>query len=302
VRTRFSIFPVALAVLAALAVLVAANALRWRRAMAVSDAPAPAAAATEDAGPVALPEHERWTVFRAGAEKEEAPVQAGGPSDRYRLAGVFVPIGGSPSAPKALGATAIVDDKSTGGQLLAGEGDKLGDWQIVAVRSECVVLRGPGGREARLLVAASSLAGADGGTATEPAAAEPAPTILETNRFGNRIATNRWEFSRAAIMDYYNELMDDPARVSELFVAMTPDRAADGKIAGFKLNDGGERAFYEAVGLKNGDIVRQVNSFNMTSRKRAEYFIGEVVQGRMGTIVLDIEREGRPEKLVYFIR
>ena len=195
-----------------------------------------------------------------------------------------------------------MDDKTTGAQLLAGEGDRLGDRHIVAVRSECVVLRDAGGREARLAVAASSLAGDGASAAADAAGSESAPTVLETNRFGNRIATNRWEFSRAAIMAYYDELMDDPARASELFVAMTPDRAADGTIAGFKLNDGGERAFYEAVGLRNGDIVRQVNSFNMTSRKRAEYFIGEVVQGRMGTIVLDIEREGRPEKLVYFIR
>jgi type II secretory pathway component PulC len=298
---RPAIVPAALAVLAALALVLAANAYRWRKAMALPPAPAAIAAAAADAPRAALPAAERWTVFRARSAPAAPPAPVEGPAARFRLAGVFVPIGGSPSAPKALGATAIVDDKTTGAQLLAGEGDKLGDWTIVAVRSECVVLRDAGGREARLAVVASSLAAA-GGAAADAAGTESAPTVLETNRFGNRIATNRWEFSRAAIMDYYNELMDDPARVSELFVAMTPDRAADGKIAGFKLNDGGERAFYEAVGLKNGDIVRQVNSFNMTSRKRAEYFIGEVVQGRMGTIVLDIEREGRPEKLVYFIR
>lgn len=298
--SRFPIVPAALAVLAALALVLAANAYRWRKAMALPPAPAPAAAT--EVPRAALPSPERWTVFRAKTTPAAPPAPVEGPAARFRLAGVFIPIGGSPSAPKALGATAIVDDKTTGAQLLAGEGDRLGDWNIVAVRSECVVLRDAGGRKARLAVAASSLAAADSGAAAEAAGSESAPTVLETNRFGNRIATNRWEFSRAAIMDYYNELMDDPARVSELFVAMTPDRAADGKIAGFKLNDGGERAFYEAVGLKNGDIVRRVNSFNMVSRKRAEYFIGEVVQGRMGTIVLDIEREGRPEKLVYFIR
>jgi len=301
VRSRFSIVPAALAVLALLAVLLAANALRWRRETALPPPPAPAAPPAEPAETDVIPSPERWTVFRADASLASPPPPAGGPAERFRLAGVFVPVGGLPNAPKALGHTAIVDDKTTGAQFLACEGEKLAEWTIVAVRSECVVLRGADGREARLLVAASSLAG-DGGGAAETAEAAPAPEVLETNRFGNRIGTNRWEFARSAILEYYNELMDDPARVSELFTAMTPDRGADGKIAGFKLNDGGERAFYEAVGLKNGDIVRQVNSFNMTSRKRAEYFIGEVVQGRMGTVVLDIEREGRPEKLVYFLR
>jgi hypothetical protein len=40
----------------------------------------------------------------------------------------------------------------------------------------------------------------------------------------------------------------------------------------------------------------------MTSRRRAEYFIGEFVKGRVNAFVLDIERGGRPAKLVYQVR
>jgi len=40
----------------------------------------------------------------------------------------------------------------------------------------------------------------------------------------------------------------------------------------------------------------------MTSQRRAEYFIGEFVQGRLGAVVLDIERNGQPTKLVYLIK
>jgi len=56
------------------------------------------------------------------------------------------------------------------------------------------------------------------------------------------------------------------------------------------------------VGLQHGDVVRKVNSMRMTSQRRAEYFIGEFVQGRLGAVVLDIERNGQPTKLVYLIK
>ena len=60
--------------------------------------------------------------------------------------------------------------------------------------------------------------------------------------------------------------------------------------------------FFADVGLRQGDVVRRVNSLHMTSQKRAEYFIGEFVKGELGAVVLDIDREGRPEKLVYLIK
>ena len=56
------------------------------------------------------------------------------------------------------------------------------------------------------------------------------------------------------------------------------------------------------MGLRQGDVVRRVNSLHMTSQKRAEYFIGEFVKGGLGAVVLDIERDGRPEKLVYLVK
>jgi type II secretory pathway component PulC len=64
----------------------------------------------------------------------------------------------------------------------------------------------------------------------------------------------------------------------------------------------GEKEFFSAAGLQEGDVVRKVNSMNMTSQKRAEYFIGEFLQNRVTALVFDIERENKAQKLIYFIR
>ncbi len=56
------------------------------------------------------------------------------------------------------------------------------------------------------------------------------------------------------------------------------------------------------MGLRDGDVVRKVNSMRMTSQRRAEYFIGEFVQDRLGAVVIDVERDGQPQKLVYLVK
>ncbi|MEI7782138.1 MAG: hypothetical protein WCJ18_09475 [Planctomycetota bacterium] len=56
------------------------------------------------------------------------------------------------------------------------------------------------------------------------------------------------------------------------------------------------------LAVREGDVVRKVNSMIMTSQKRAEYFIGEFLQNRVSAIVFDIERDNKPQKLIYFIR
>jgi len=41
---------------------------------------------------------------------------------------------------------------------------------------------------------------------------------------------------------------------------------------------------------------------SMTSQSRAEYFINEFVKNRVNGFVLDIERGGKKEKLIYMVR
>ena len=234
---------------------------------------------------------EFWSHFKA---EGEAPAAAAGPlAGRYRLAGVFRMLSGG-------GECAILDDLKEQRQLLLAQGEEEDGLRVEQVGADFAVVS-DGTRRERLAIAP----GAGGGEGAEAVEAEAAPvqTVISTNRFGARVGETRWEFSRDAVMEYYQEMMDHPERLVGLFNALEPDYGADESIEGYRLNTArGEAKFFDEVGLKQGDVVRRVNSLHMTSQKRAEFFIGEFVKGRLGAVVLDIEREGKPEKLIYLIK
>ena len=83
---------------------------------------------------------------------------------------------------------------------------------------------------------------------------------------------------------------------------MKPVYTADGWIEGYKLGIEGERDFFDAMGLKEGDIVRQVNNVKMSNRKRAEFFVTQFVENEATAFALDVERAGITEKLTYAVR
>ena len=240
-----------------------------------------------------------WKLFRSGAPMTPATT-AGALSARYRLAGVFL-ILTDPGADDAENRCAILDDLQEQRQVLAAEGEDVGPARVVRVASDHVVLS-DGEREETIVLAAGTLSGREKAGGADASAAKPAQ-ILETNRFGNRVGETRWEINKQAVLDYYQEMMDNPERLAGLFMAMEPARDEEGKVAGYRLNmDLGEKEFYTQVGLQQGDVVRKVNSMRMTSQRRAEYFIGEFVQNRLGAVVIDVERNGEPKKLVYLVK
>ena len=288
----------ALALLALAALLALRLAFAWRSAGASGELlPAPGVAAE----PFRWPELAAgvWNVFRSGAAPA-APAPAGQLAARYRLAGVFL-ILTDPGASAAENRCAILDDVQEKRQILAAEGEDVGPARIVRVAADYVVLSADG-REETLVLAAGTLSGAGDSGAAGASAAEAAK-ILETNRFGNRVGETRWEINKQAVLEYYQEMMDNPERLAGLFMAMEPDRDGEGKVDGYRLNTArGEKEFYNLVGLRDGDVVRKVNSMRMTSQRRAEYFIGEFVQNRLGAVVIDVERDGQPQKLVYLVK
>lgn len=285
------------ALAALLALRLALDLLGARRAREAVPAAVPASAE-----PFRWPAMEAadWNVFRSDAAPA-AGGAAGALAARYRLAGVFLVLSDDEDRSAPEHRCAILDDLRNQQQHLALEGENLDEVRVVRVESDHVVLS-DGAREEAIYLAAGTLPGAE--TAGErPAATVPPPTVLESNRFGNRIGETRWEFSRQAVLEYYQEMMDNPERLASLFLAMEADRDQEGKVAGYRLNTSvGEKEFYTQVGLRDGDVVRKVNSMRMTSQRRAEYFIGEFVQGRLGAVVLDIERDGKPQKLVYLVK
>ncbi|HEY8241727.1 MAG TPA: hypothetical protein VIH35_09785 [Kiritimatiellia bacterium] len=237
-----------------------------------------------------------WQVFVRSAA---GPADRSGPAaKRFRLAGTFFTYAEGESAPAA-NRRAILDDLEKSGQYLVAEGQDIDGYLVARIAQDHVILR-QGGIDTELRLSFGGEGqGAETSVAGGEAVAEP---VLERTPFGDRVGTNRWVITRDGLLGYYRELVDDPERIAALYMSLKPDYRADNTIGGYLLDVEGEGEFFRAMGLEQGDVIRKVNSMNMTSQKRAEYFIGEFVKNRVNAFVLDIERGGKTEKLIYMIR
>jgi type II secretory pathway component PulC len=263
----------ALAALAAVGALAIAAASTWYQRRLPEPSPPPEAPADTGATvePADIPER-HWVALRGGPGG--APVATGeAASGRFRLAGVFVALGGEAdgSAPYR---KAIIDDLQDGQQYLAGEDEPAGPARVLRVEADRVTLRIEGRtEELRLrydhpMTAAGELALTGMEEGGEGEGTEPP---LEVNAYGRRVQENRWVLSRDALTAYYREMLDYPERVALLYETFEPDRAPDGGIQGYRINVRGEEDFLHAVGLQANDVVREVNSLRMTSQTRAEF-------------------------------
>lgn len=218
---------------------------------------------------------------------------AGG--SRYRLAGTFA----VESETGQRIHKAIVDDAVSGEQRIVGEGDRIPDASVLNISRERIRLQA-GAEIVELSVEFT------GGAASNAAVTAPgdtnalATTAGVSNKFGCvKIKDDRWQFQRQPLLDYYQELLDEPDRMVAVFDSLKPVRDSNNRITGYMLGVEGEKEFFEAVGLTQGDIIRQVNSVAMTNRRRAEFFIDEFLKNRMNAIVLEVERDGQRRKQVY---
>lgn len=227
--------------------------------------------------------------------------ESGPLSGRYRLVGTFFLFG--QTAPRDEQRSAVLDDLQKNQQHLVREGDRVDEFEIARVFEDRALLRA-GGQEYELRL---SFALAEAMPEPVPGAAASATNsleeqpALETSRFGKRVGANRWVFRREELMNYYREVLDEPERIAALYLSLKPNYK-DNEVAGYMLQGEGEAEFFQAVGLREGDVVRRVNSMRMVSQRRAEYFISEFLKNRVSALVLDVEREGKPEKLIYLIR
>ncbi len=246
-----------------------------------------------------------WRTLRGAGEAVAVP-DRGGPREHYRLAGVLImQEGNGVERGDEDRRFAILDRLENGHQLILGEGEEDEGVRAVRIENEYVLLA-EGEREEMVFLAPPAIGGKRGGGGREkgrdtgkPTAPEP----LETNRFGARVGEARWEIERTELLKYAQEVMDDPRRVSGMYLGMEPDYNEEREIEGYRLNTKcGEAEFYGMIGLEDGDVIRRVNSIKMTSQRRAEFLMGEFFQERLGTVVLDIERDGEPKKLVYLFR
>lgn len=244
-----------------------------------------------------IPEN-AWDVFDFTGDQ---PV--GAKSDRYRLAGTFFIMGVDESASERQ-RLAIIDDIASNQQHMVREGQTFQDHEIVRIFQDRLIMRRDAVEVELTLSFQEVLEGSKPSAPSETQKTDSVlgQEVLESNRFGKRIGEKRWVIDKRAIVGYYQELLDNPERIAAVYMSMKPAYDSEGSVGGYTLQKEGEKEFFDAVGLLEGDTIRKVNSMRMTSQKRAEYFIGEFMKERLGAVVLDIEREGKPEKLIYLFR
>jgi type II secretory pathway component PulC len=196
---------------------------------------------------------------------------------------------------------AVLDDIRKHDQRIVAEGDTWDDIRVESIYIDHVVLIQSGIREEIWL---SLLTSSSGSSASQSDGAVTNSAIgsevgISTNRFGSQVADYRWVFKRQALMDYAKSVADDSVRMAQLFDSLKPIYDERKRIRGYELETQGEADFFRDVGLKENDQVQKVNGMDMSNRRRAEFFISEFTNNRMNVFVLDIQRNGQNQKLIY---
>lgn len=234
-------------------------------------------------------------VFRGSTGRS-----AGESQGRYRLAGTFL----CSTDGKIERRKAVLDDKLAGIQRIVGEKDRFGDTEVVSVFRDRVILR-QGDSEEVLWMNFMTLPSPMGGNGETGAVAVVTGQLEEDGLDGfggKRVGELSWVFRRQKLLDYYQQLRDEPQRMLKLFDSMYPVRDENRRITGYVVNVQGEKEFFDSVGFKQGDIVRAVNGEAMTNRRRAERFIAEFIHDRANAFVFEVERDGSLQKFTYQVR
>jgi len=277
---------------------VAATALLWWRLPPMGISAGLPLAGTGRSGVVQID----WGSLREqagvfGAQRVSMAGRVDAAWDDFRFAGTFSLYDAGDAAALR---RAVVSYRPEQCQYIVSEGDAVGAATVVQIRADELVLR-IGDQEGVL-----PLGGVYGMAGSQVQKTPPGTSLATVDpnrtRFGQRGADGVWQMDREALLAYYDTLLDDPERLLQVFDSMQPMYTPDGKIEGYRLQAVGEADFFAAVGFQEGDAVRAVNTLPMTNRRRAEFFIRQVVENDLSAIVIDIERDGAEQRLVYELR
>jgi type II secretory pathway component PulC len=221
--------------------------------------------------------------------------------DDFRFAGTFN-IYNPEMLNQVLLRKAVISYHPEGKQYIVSEGDSVGGASVVRIGDREIVLK-MDESEITLVLGGRTNGNRETATTTQPGSESGNnASTAKVTRFGHQTESGTWAMDREALLAYYEELLDEPDRLLQVFDSMAPVYMEDGSINGYQLQPVGEKEFFEAVGLQPGDHVKAVNKLDMTNRRRAEFFIRQVVANELNTIVLDIERNGTDERVIYEIK
>lgn len=252
-----------------------------------------------------LPQENTFALASEVMIEQPIRTSSGELAKRFRLAGVIFGTQNYGS----INPQAIIHDKQLVRQSVVMRGDEvIPGITVVEINQGSIILRDSEGEEELFLERRNNTH-----TATEQATNSPTSAVgtisreEAVKRFGGvEVFPGYWEFDRDAVMSYYDELMNNGERMLSIFDSMDPVYMVDDigarYITGYVVGVEGEQDFFTAAGLQNGDIVRTVNSVPMANRRFAERFIKEFVNGQTEMFVLEVERDGKIEQMVYTIK
>lgn len=114
------------------------------------------------------------------------------------------------------------------------------------------------------------------------------------SRYTEKVAENSWVIDQKAVEGSLNDM----SRVMT-DARLTP-KASDGRVEGFLVTEIKPRGIFDAIGLKNGDVLTKINGYDIDSPEKAVQVLS-ALRGQTN-IDLDILRAGKPTSLHYTIR
>jgi general secretion pathway protein C len=114
------------------------------------------------------------------------------------------------------------------------------------------------------------------------------------SRYSKKTGKNRWVLSQEAVLDALGDMG------AVLTSARLTPVVRGGAVEGFLVTEIKPRGIMDALGLKNGDILKRVNGYEMTSPERAVQVL-TALKGET-SFELDIVRKGQPRSFHYEVR
>ncbi|MBW2057665.1 MAG: hypothetical protein JRH07_03495 [Deltaproteobacteria bacterium] len=185
---------------------------------------------------------------------------------------------------------AIIEDRSTQKEDLYHIGDMvLGQAKVMQIYRDRVVVLREGKKEVIEL-----FANKEESKRRSRKAASPKHKPLILGKGIRRVGANRWSVSREAIESA-------KANMSELMtqIRIIPN-FTEGRPDGFKLLSIKRGSLFDRLGLRNGDVIREINGVFLDSPQKAIEIYGELESGR--TISVGISRGGREQILNYDLK
>lgn len=133
-----------------------------------------------------------------------------------------------------------------------------------------------------------------GGSSVEVPDAVDGQSTGPGSRYTEKVAENSWVIDQKMVANSLNDM----SRVMT-DARLTP-RVSGGRVEGFVVTEIKTRGIFDAIGLKNGDVLTKINGYDIDSPEKAVQVLS-ALRGQTN-IDLDILRAGKPKSLHYTIR